>query len=85
MTLFCSAPSPGVAFSLPIGSLRGESAKMQLGQCTRFVLVLQLFFSVLHGPSMLPRLIFLDFTAQKEAALSGGLARDLWPGAWAGL
>ena len=30
MMLFCSAPSPGVPFSLPIGSLRGESAKMQL-------------------------------------------------------
>jgi hypothetical protein len=50
MMLFCSAPSPGVPYSLPIGSLRGEGAKMQSGKCTRFVLVLQLFFLRLTAP-----------------------------------
>src|SRR5262249_50638996 len=34
----------------PIGSLRGEGAKMQPGKCTRFVLVLQLFFLRLAAP-----------------------------------
>jgi hypothetical protein len=45
MMLFRSAPSPGIPFSLPFGSWQGEGAKVQRGECTRFVPVPQLFFS----------------------------------------
>lgn len=44
MMLFRSAPSPGIPFSLPFGSWQGEGAKVQRGECTRFVPVPQLFF-----------------------------------------
>ena len=64
--LFCSTPSPGVSFSLPIGSLRGEGAKTQPGQCTRFVLVLQLFFLRLTAPQKPSHLVGLA----KEPALT---------------
>jgi hypothetical protein len=52
----------------PFGSLRGEGAKMQPKQCTRFVHVLQLrllgFLTCTNRPPV----------NQKEAASSGGLA-----------
>jgi len=44
MMLFRSAPSPGIPFSLPFGLWQGEGAKVQRGECTRFVPVPQLFF-----------------------------------------